>query len=164
MTFKIPMQGDRALQEAVAQLAEAAAAQKCWSCGCLHSGLAAIERAFPADTRPAELDSVVLTVRERLVEMRYDCLGCEVCYPAVAINALSELGSDLALGLEACPAIPVDVREGWPPLPGDYTVLRFSAPLAVCTLSNDRLAVALAGRRDEGVAIIGTLQTENLGI
>lgn len=164
MTVGIATPGKGALQEAVAQLTEAAAAQKCWSCGCLHTGVAAIERAFPGKARPAELISVIRTVRERLVEVRYDCLGCETCYPAVAINALGRLGGDLPLEVEACPASPVVAREGWPPLPGAYAVFRFGAPVAVCTLTDDRLAATLAGRRDDAVAIVGTLQTENLGI
>lgn len=156
--------GDGALQEAVAQLAEAAEARKCWSCGCLHTGLAAIGRAFSEGSRPAELDSVIRTAQERLVEVRYDCLGCEICYPAIAINALVRLEGDLPLEEVVCPASPVEAREGWPPLPGAYRVLRFGAPIAVCTLTDERLADTLAGRGDAEVAIVGTLQTENLGI
>ncbi|HSC71250.1 MAG TPA: DUF4346 domain-containing protein, partial [Candidatus Methylomirabilis sp.] len=129
-----------------------------------HAGLAAIERAFPTDTRPAELDARVRAARERLVEVRYDCLGCETCHPAVAINALGRLGAGLPLDVETCPATPVAAQEGWPPLPGAYTALRHAAPVAVCTLMDERLAAALAEHRDDGIAIVGTLRTENLGI
>jgi len=57
-----------------------------------------------------------------------------------------------------------ETRAGWPPLPGDYRVPRFQAPVAVCTLNSDTLIEALAGRRPEGLAIVGGLRTENLGI
>ena len=77
-----------AIQEAVDQLHEAATAKKCWPCGCLHSGLTAIERAFPDGARPGELDAVLRVAHEHLDEVRSDCLGCEICYPAAAINAL----------------------------------------------------------------------------
>ena len=55
-------------------------------------------------------------------------------------------------------------RPGWPPLPGDYTVLRYAAPVAVCTLGDAGLAAAVAAGAGPEVAITGTLTTENLGI
>ena len=62
---------------------------------------------------------------------------------------------------EAGPAAP---RPGWPPLPGDYTVLRYGAPVAVCTLGDSDLAAAVAAQAGPEVAIAGTPATENLGI
>ncbi len=143
--------------EAVRQLGEAAATKKCWQCGCLRSSLGAIEEAFPMSARPAELAAVIELARPRLLETKYDCLGCEVCFPAIAINALGVEG-------DACPSEPVEAREGWPPLAGAYTVLRYHAPVAVCTLTDEELAKRVAAAAGPGVAIVGTMQTENLGI
>jgi tetrahydromethanopterin S-methyltransferase subunit A len=84
-------------------------------------------------------------------------LGCEVCFPAVAVNALKVEG-------EACPVEPLEERLGWPPLPGDYTVIRYNAPVAVCALNSDTLVGSLAESKPDGLAIAGTLHTENLGI
>lgn len=145
------------VKEAASQIQEAAAAKKCWPCGCLHSSLSAIERAFPEGKRPAELDEAIQAARARLSGVKYDCLGCEVCFPANAVNALKVEG-------DACPAEAVQERQGWPPLPGDYTVVRYGAPVAVCALNSAPLAKQLAERRPEGLAIVGTLRTENLGI
>ena len=164
MTREVEMSADAATEEAVGHLREAAEAKKCWPCGCLHSGLAAIERAFPDGTRPAGLGAAVRAARERLIEVRYDCLGCEVCYPAVAINALSQVGGEHPIEVGACPTAPVEAREGWPPLPGSYRVLRYSAPVAVCTLTDEALAASVAAQGEAGLAIVGNLQTENLGI
>lgn len=164
MTAEPAPERGAALEEAVAQLREAAAAKKCWPCGCLHHGVAAIQRAFPDGRRPAALDAALRLARERLVEVRYDCLGCEVCYPAVAVNVLGRLHGGHALEAAACPTGPVAERPGWPPLPGAYTVLRYGAPVAVCTLTDEHLAAVLAEEADPGLAIVGTLQTENLGI
>ncbi|MEJ2435244.1 MAG: DUF4346 domain-containing protein [Pseudolabrys sp.] len=55
-------------------------------------------------------------------------------------------------------------REGWPPLPGDYRVVRFGAPVAVCTLNSDHLIDELGGAGIDGLSIVGGLHTENLGI
>ncbi len=150
------------IREAVEQLEAAVAAKKCWVCNCFHGGVAAIERAWPEAERPAAVQTVLSAARARLLTPEYDCLGCEVCYPAVALNALAQAG--LAVGAESCPVAPVETRPGWPPLPGAYTVLRYQAPVAVCTLTDEALSGALAARPEPGLAIVGTLQTENLGI
>lgn len=142
--------------EAARQMREAAAAKKCWRCGCFRGALESIERQVPEDSRSPELNSAIVEGRQRLVPVQYDCLGCEVCYPAVATNVL---------GLEVeCAAPPVEERMGWPPLPGAYRVLRYQAPIAICTLTSEPLMSAIAARVDSAVAMVGTLFTENLGI
>lgn len=143
------------------QVEEAGAAKKCWPCGCLHSSLRSIEKAFPNGEIPEGVARAMQAARERLEEPRYDCLGCAVCFPALALNALSAEGAELE---EGCPTEAAEVRQGWPPLPGDYVALRFHAPVAVCTLNDDLLAGALAKEAGPEVAIVGTLRTENLGI
>ncbi len=75
------MREDSAIQDAAARLEEAAAAKKCWPCGCLHHALEAIKRAIPVDQRLAEFATAVEKARARLEPVRYDCLGCGVCYP-----------------------------------------------------------------------------------
>ncbi|MDH3603480.1 MAG: DUF4346 domain-containing protein [Candidatus Tectomicrobia bacterium] len=63
-----------------------------------------------------------------------------------------------------CPTAAPEDRPGWPPLPGDYQVVRYRAPVAVCMLNSTELGVELAQGAPEGLAIVGTLRTENLGI
>lgn len=155
MSVSLPVIAD--LNEVLAQLGEAAVAKKCWQCGCLHHSLDAIDKVLPAEHRPPELTSVLSMLRGRTRPIRYECLGCEVCYPPLAMNALG-------IEEEACPAEQVELRAGWPPLPGAYTVLRFTAPVAICTLADDALAAELATHSEEPVAIVGTMCTENLGI
>jgi tetrahydromethanopterin S-methyltransferase subunit A len=66
--------------------------------------------------------------------------------------------------LDLCATEEPDERSGWPPLPGDYCVVRYCAPVAVCTLNSEALALSIATRKPEGLAIVGTMNTENLGI
>lgn len=143
------------------QLEKARAAKKCWPCGCLHNSLASIEKAFPNGELPEDLTRAMRTTRDRLQEVRYDCLGCSVCFPALALNALNAAGADIQ---DICPTDAVEPRKGWPPLPGNYLAHRFHAPVAVCTLNDDPLARAISKDAGPEVAIVGTLQTENLGI
>jgi tetrahydromethanopterin S-methyltransferase subunit A len=50
------------------------------------------------------------------------------------------------------------------PLPGEYRVLRYQAPVAVCTLNSSDLASKLREQSPQGLSIVGTMHTENLGI
>jgi tetrahydromethanopterin S-methyltransferase subunit A len=145
------------IDEAVSQLREAAGARKCYHCGCLRSTLKAIDEELPSGSQPPELREVVAEAHSKVLDMKYDCLGCEVCWPANAVNALGIEG-------DACPAEPVKPQAGWPPLPGAYAVLRYHAPVAVCTLTDDALTTTIASWADPAIAIVGTMFTENLGI
>lgn len=137
-------------------LVAASAARKCHTCGCFQDAVATLE------ATPLALGELLVAARATFGERRQDCLGCAVCWPADALNAAAEL-VDLPVGA-GCPIAPPQERAGWPPLPGSYTVLRASAPVAVCTLHSADLANALATLRPEGLAITGPMQTENLGI
>ncbi len=141
-------------------LTQAAGAAKCAACGCAHqasAALAALQAAAPPGLREA-----AQRLAASLGGQRYACLGCAVCWPAEALSLVAEAG--LIPDGAACPAEPVAARPGWPPLPGDYTVLRHAAPVAVCTLGDSDMAAAVAAQAGPEVAITGTLTTENLGI
>ena len=141
-------------------LAEAAEAAKCAACGCAHEASAALA-GLPA-AAPPRLRDAARRLAASLTAQRYPCLGCAVCWPAEALSLVQEAG--LVPEGAACPAEPAVPRPGWPPLPGDYTVLRYAAPVAVCTLGDSDLAAAVAAQAGPEVAIAGTLTTENLGI
>ena len=154
----------RSIEHAVTMLRAAADARKCWACGCLRHALDTIDHPLPPPGRHDVLDAVLASARERLVPQRYDCLGCATCFPAIALNDLAADGSLDLTENPICPTDAVEERHGWPPLPGAYKVLRYHAPVAVCTLNDDALAEAVANTRLPEVAIVGTLHTENLGI
>lgn len=143
------------------QLAEAVAASKCHKCGCLHK---TVEALSGTDAGKDELAPILAEARSIFVPKEYDCLGCPICYPAIAANAFVEADPDVGAGLDLLPTEEPDVRPGWPPLPGNFYVVRYRAPVAVCTLNSEALAVSLANRKPDGLAIVGTLHTENLGI
>jgi tetrahydromethanopterin S-methyltransferase subunit A len=123
-----------------------------------------IDRALPASERTGVLAAALAEAREHVVPERYECLGCDVCFPAVALNDLAADGSMNPTAAASCPTKNAKERFGWPPLAGCYTVLRYGAPVAVCTLNDETLAQAVARAGLADVAIVGTLHTENLGI
>ncbi len=154
----------QALQEALEHLQEAISAEKCRACGCFHNLVQALEQAFSHGEGPWELSKAVEAAKRCLVEQRYDCLGCAVCIPPLVLNALSQAFGEAVSELEVCPTKQVTERQGWPPLPGDYRVLRYQAPVAVCTLTLEDLAASVVREAGLEIAIVGTLHTENLGI
>jgi tetrahydromethanopterin S-methyltransferase subunit A len=153
-----------ALKEALERLQEAVAAEKCRACGCFHNLIQALEKAFPAGQGPQELRELTAAAKQCLVPQRHDCLGCEVCLPPLMLNALGQALGEAVADLEVCPSEPVEERRGWPPLPGGYRVLRYQAPVAVCTLTDEALATVVVQQAGPEIAVVGTLHTENLGI
>lgn len=151
----------RALDVVRQELREAVAARKCHACGCLRATVEALQG---TDAGRGELAGSLAEAHAVLIPKTYDCLGCEVCYPAIAANAFAEAFPREGESLDLCPTESPEARSGWPPLPGDYQVVRYRAPVAVCTLNSDALAARLAESAVEGLAIAGTLHTENLGI
>ena len=152
------------VEHAAAMLQAAADARKCWACGCLRHALDTLDHEPAASRRNEAIDAALAAARERILPQRYECLGCDICFPAVALNDLAAAGMLDLTEVTSCPTDAVEERLGWPPLPGAYTVLRYQAPVAVCTLNDEELARALASARLPELAIVGTLHTENLGI
>jgi len=139
---------------------QAMAARKCWRCGCFHETISALQT---SSIITASLGPLLDEAHKQIEAKRYDCLGCEVCWPATAQNLAAELDPVVAEGTHCVMEEP-EQREGWPPLPGDYRVVRYQAPVAVCVLNDDHLITGLADTRVEGLSIVGSLHTENLGI
>jgi tetrahydromethanopterin S-methyltransferase subunit A len=148
-----------ALRVITDQISEAVAASKCHTCGCLHK---TVEAPSGTEVGQIELASALQEARSVFKPKQYDCLGCPVCYPAIAANAFVEAFPELGSGLDLCPTDEPVERQGWPGLAGDYHVLRYQAPVAVCTLNSEPIARLLKDRAPEGLAIVGTLHTENL--
>ena len=143
------------------QIEAAVGAPKCHRCGCLHATVAALA-STPAGRH--ELAPALHAAKGTCVPKEYDCLGCQVCYPAIAASLFAEAYPEAGAHLDLCPTGEPETRAGWPPLPGDYDVIRFRAPVAVCTLNSQGLRERLRDVPPDGLGIVGALHTENLGI
>lgn len=150
-----------ALRLITEQMSEAVSASKCHTCGCLHK---TVEALSSTEVGRTELANALQWARSVLKPKQYDCLGCQVCYPAIAANTFADAYPELGSGLDFCPTDEPAERQGWPTLPGDYHVVRYQAPVAVCTLNSSSVAQQLSEDAPEGLAIVGALHTENLGI
>ncbi len=156
----------------LAELAKVGDIEKCRTCHCYVDVLRQVQEDILsrdlADLPEAEiLDEMI---GRAYAEQSHGCLGCEPCLPVEPFNAFNELlPKDRAQ--EACRApastdarsVP-DLSPSWPPLPGDYTILGTDAAGAVCTLADEGLYEELRRAPLPGVALVGMLTTENLGI
>jgi len=155
-----------AIQNVIDELQTATAAAKCHKCGCFHSALKELTSALPAiapETREM-IQPVVEAGARSAIPQKYDCIGCRVCWPANALNAAADAFSHIKFGNATCPTEVPAPEHGWPPLPGDFTVLDSGGYVAICTLTSKELFERIVEARPANVAIVGTLYTENLGI
>lgn len=142
-----------------AELAEGMNLPKCRQCGCMKDALSQITGALPP------LSGDIGAWQQQMKPIKYACLGCAYCYPAVAINALHKAFPEtVATASLSCE---FEMRSDiWPPVPGEYHEFceGDSCPVAVSTLASPELADALAQHRPRELCIVGKTETENIGI
>jgi len=138
---------------------------KCQQCGCMAEALEQIGKALPllSEDRATRFRDAIPKWVEKMEPIRYSCLGCEHCYAGVAQNAFTaafpETENQFGLSCE----IQTNAA-GWPPVVGEYIVLDSSAPVAVTTLASPDFPKQLVDQKIPGLAIVGKLETENIGI
>ena len=154
------------LQQIHSQLEQGMGLKKCRQCGCMGETLESLrsvaESLHQEDAGfPEEVDSWL----GEMAPIKYACLGCEHCFPAVATNLLNQAFPELTDALSHDCGF--EVREqSWPAVPGEYVTFcdDMSRPVAVSTLASVELTEAIAQRRPEGLCIVGKTETENIGI
>lgn len=140
---------------------------KCKKCGCMKETLEYLS-SDPLSLQDEASASLLAEVESWLIQMKpikYACLGCKYCYPAVAMNLFSEAFPETAQAITMSCAF--EVREqAWPPVPGEYFVFCDgpSCPVAVSTLASVELAEKLARIKPKELCIVGKTETENIGI
>lgn len=140
---------------------------KCRKCGCMKEMLETLLASLPS-IEIKESSILIQNVKAWLKEIesiKYACLGCEHCFPAVAANILTENFPSLIQS--ASWSCNFEIKEAtWPPVDGEYFILceGSTCPVAVSTLASVELAEALANIRPEGLCIVGKTETENIGI
>ncbi len=150
---------------AINEIEAGIALSKCQQCGCMGETLEQIQQSLPAlnENRTVEFRLRISGWQEKMKAIRYACLGCDHCYAGAAQNAFTatfpENATEFGLKCEI-----QSNAEVWPPVAGEYFVVDPSAPIAVTTLSSLTLAGQLAGQKLPGLAIVGKLETENIGL
>jgi len=159
------MKNNVAIEAVQAELKAGMQLAKCQQCGCMAGGLETLTQQLQGITEgeAAELAGKVAGWRAQMTPIRYACLGCEHCYPAVAESAFFKAFPEMALPPALTCGLQI-VDGDWPRVLGEYSILDKSAPVAVVTLASVTLADGLADLKPSGLAIVGKLETENIGI
>jgi len=139
--------------------------KKCRSCGCMKETLESLLASLPLIKieQAAHLIQDIKGWFKEMQPIKYSCLGCEYCFPAVVMNIFNqvfpEASQSLSCGFEV-------KEQTWPVVPGEYFALcdGTDCPVAVSTLTSIELAETLAKMKPKGLCIVGKTETENIGI
>jgi len=138
---------------------------KCQQCGCMSDTLGQISKslAILQEERTLAFRDALPGWVDKMKAIRYSCLGCEHCYAGVAQNAFTAAFPETETQFGLSCEIQTNTT-GWPPVVGEYVILDPSAPVAVTTLASPDFSKQLADQKIPGLAIVGKLETENIGI
>ncbi len=149
------------------ELQEGMGLPKCRKCGCMKETLESLQVSLSSLQPEVSLDLLANIEQwlEQMEPIKYACLGCDYCFPAVAMNvfhqAFPAANQSQSLGCA------FEVSEhGWPVVAGEYYAFCNGpgCPVAVSTLASVELAERLARDRPTELCIVGKTETENIGI
>lgn len=161
------MAGEGSIKKIQFELQEGIRLAKCKKCGCMKECLESL-RSCLSSLQTEDSLGLVENIQHWLKQMepiKYACLGCEYCFPAVAVNIFNQAYPKASRAQSLSCAF--EVREQtWPPVAGEYFAFceGVSCPVAVSTLASIELAETLAQVKPEGLCIVGKTETENIGI
>ena len=124
---------------------------KCQQCGCMEETLDILKSDFPTEVDKWE---------KKMIPIKYSCLGCAHCYPAVAMNLFNEAFPEQANKKLECA---FEVKEDkWPYVAGEYHAFCGGdyCPVAVSTLGETELADRLSQNHPRELCIVGKTETE----
>lgn len=161
------MTNKESIQKIKAEIKEGMRLTKCKKCGCMGETLDKLLASFSL-IKIKESSELIQNIKAWLKKMKpvkYACIGCEHCFPAAAMNILTENFASLTQPASLCCNFKVK-EDIWPPVAGEYFAIckGSSCPVAVSTLASVALAETLAKMRPEGLCIVGKTETENIGI
>jgi hypothetical protein len=131
------MVASRTLSQPSEQITEAIRTPKCHRCGCLQKTVEALAN---TEVGRNELAQFLAKAKSVFAPLEYDCLGCPVCYPAIAANAFVEAHPETAAGLDLCP---MKRGEKWDPGAPEFTDLVNQYPVFLKRMiSQGKVAVA----------------------
>ncbi len=149
------------------ELQEGMRLSKCRKCGCMKETLQNLQASLTSTSteNPQVLLEAIEHWLKQMQTIQYACLGCDHCFPAVAINIFHQGFPDAGQSEAPNCAFEVNVQD-WPAVVGEYYAFCEgpSCPVAVSTLGSTGLAEQLARVRPGALCIVGKTETENIGI
>lgn len=157
------------LEEIAEDLTEISQIKKCSFCGCFADTLKEFS-SIAEQNGKIELSEKAGILRSHVIEnKKYDCLGCNPCYPADISNLLFEMDNSpkekeekSSCGCSSeCPA---EDSAMWTVEKGEYLVGNKKSSIAINTLTDTGLPREIYAKLKKRIAIVGYCETENIGI
>lgn len=155
------------VQKIQSELRKGMSFKKCKKCGCMKETLETLRSSLPS-LQIADSSELVKNIEywsKQVEPIKYSCLGCGYCFPAVVMNTFNQAFPEAAETQPLSCAFEVK-EQSWPAVPGEYFAFcdGQNCPVAVSTLASVELARALAEKRPKELCIVGKTETENIGI
>ena len=157
------------VKKILSELQEGINLPKCRKCGCMKETLEFITSFSPKSSTKelVNLKENAANWLKHMAAIKYSCLGCEHCYPAVTMNVLNEVFPESVEQQTLSCSLEVN-KQSWPFVVGEYSSFcdgkDASCSVAVTTLASSELADELAKNRPDELCIVGKTETENIGI
>ncbi len=153
------------LKEIFEDLKHISEIKKCSFCGCNEDTLKEFAELAESNNEK-ELAEKTLVIETKIAsQKKYECLGCNPCYPADISNLLFKIGDNNAAKKEdPCSCDTPKLNNKWPIERGNYFIGNENASIAINTLSNTELPKELIKTLNDKIAITGYCETENIGV
>jgi len=157
------------LEEIAEDLTEISQIKKCSFCGCFADTLKEFS-SIAEQNGKIELSEKAGILRSHVIKnKKYDCLGCDPCYPADISNLLFEMDNSPKEKKEksSCGCSSECAAEDsamWPVEKGEYLVGNKKSSIAITTLTDTGLPREIYAKLKKRIAIVGYCETENIGI
>lgn len=140
---------------------------KCQQCGCMKETIEIIKNNV-SETSIQEIELIKKGIdswENKMIPIKYSCLGCAHCYPAVAMNLFNEAFPEKISSSKLDCAFDTK-NDKWPYVAGEYYAFCGGdyCPVSVSTLGDTELADRLAKNHPNELCIVGKTETENIGI
>ncbi len=157
------------LKEIAEDLEQISQIKKCSFCGCFADTLKEFTDITEVNGKPILSERANVMRNEVLKNKKYDCLGCNPCYPADISNLLYELYNvsevEKQVPSYGCSSeCSTENTTKWPVEKGKFFVGNKKSSVAVCTLTSTDLPEKIFKDATEKIAIVGYCETENIGI
>ena len=159
------------LKEIFEDLTRISEIKKCSFCGCNAGTLkefAELAQAVGENELAAKAGELQIKING---QKKYDCLGCNPCYPADISNLLFEISDNQGdenkeepCSSESCSCNTPKPKNKWPVEKGSFFIGNEKATVAIDTLSNTKLPGQLIESLKDKIAIAGYCETENIGV
>ncbi|WP_335965493.1 hypothetical protein [Galbibacter sp. PAP.153] len=165
-----PNNDQLSLKEIFEDLKHISEIKKCSFCGCNQDTLKEFAELAEANNEKELADKALEIETKVASQKKYECIGCNPCFPADISNLLFEMDDNDATEKEnssssqSCTFDTPKSKNKWPIERGNYFVGNENASIAINTLSNTELPKELIKTLKDKIAIVGYCETENIGV